>query len=261
MPEVSEKSIGDLTAASDIYNDDLFLLQQNGEAKKLTGSKLTQYVTRNVENITVEVVPYTTTPVSTYDDQTHTLNLQVNRGPGISDVEKTATVGKVDTYTITTQDNQTFNFDVTNGDGLVNSVMGVAPTSGTYDVPMAGIMNLIYPVGSIYVSTVSTNPNTLFGMGVWEAIEGRFLVGYDSDDTDFSTAGNEGGEKKHTLLTTEIPSHTHTVSAVYGNPGTAAWGITYGNNISDSEIGYTGGGEAHNNLPPYLVVYMWKRTA
>ena len=260
MPEVSEKTIGDLPAATDIYNDDLFLLQQNGEAKKLTGSKLTNYVTRDVVQIDVEVVDYTVTPVSTYDSATHTLDMQVNRGPGIASWQKTATVGKEDTYTVTTQDGQQFNYTVTNGDGLVNSVMGVAPTSGTYDVPMAGIMNLIYPVGSIYVSTVSTNPNTLFGMGVWEAIEGKFLVGYDENDTDFGTAGSEGGEKKHQLLTTEIPSHTHGISAAYGNPGTAAWGITYGNKISDSNIGYTGGGEAHNNLPPYLVVYMWKRT-
>lgn len=277
MTRVAEQTINDLTPATDIYNDDLFLLQQNGQAKSLAASKLTNYINRDVENIKVDVVDFDVVPVSTYDEESHTLNMQVNRGPGIEDVEKTATVGKVDTYTITTQDNQQFNFEVTNGDGLVNSVMGVSPSTGTFDVPLAGIMNLIYPVGSIYMSMSSTSPATLFGMGTWVAIEGSFLVGVKSDDTDFSTAGNTGGEKTHTLTSGEMPAHNHGSN---GAATTGSIGLSDGNTTSMTDAnGYNllwskastsgtyiavkqeGSGQAHNNLPPYFAVYMWQRTA
>lgn len=130
----------------------------------------------------------------------------------------------------------------------------------------------IYPVGSIYLSVNATNPSVLFG-GTWEQLKGKFLVGVDSSDTDFETSGKTGGEKTHTLTVDEMPSHTHDMNdAVYGNYKNRL-GIRGDGGGSNGLIpsmmqttGYsryiptnTGGGQAHNNMPPYLAVYMWKR--
>ena len=114
------------------------------------------------------------------------------------------------------------------------------------------MINLIYPVGSVYISTVNTNPGTLFGIGTWERYgNGKALVGVDEDDTDFSTVSKSGGEKQHKLSSQElpqhthtIPSHTHTVSAHthsmsnhthFFNPGgeyhTFTWGAAKNNNV------------------------------
>lgn len=137
---------------------------------------------------------------------------------------------------------------------------------------MSSLWDQIYPVGSIYITANATNPSVLFG-GTWEQLKGKFLVGVDSSDTDFETSGKTGGEKTHTLTVDEIPSHTHDMDdAVYGNYKNRL-GIRGdgggGNGLIPSMMqttGYsrykptnTGGGQAHNNMPPYLAVYMWKR--
>ena len=119
-----------------------------------------------------------------------------------------------------------------------------------------------WPIGSIYQSTVSTSPATLFG-GTWAALGGMMLIG--ADET--YTAGSTGGEATHTLITTEMPSHRHVQSFIVENlaPGAAGYGIMSGGTAGDTpsyqNTQYTGGGLAHNNMPPYLAVYMWKRTA
>lgn len=126
------------------------------------------------------------------------------------------------------------------------------------------ILDNVYPVGSIYMSVNSTNPKNLFG-GTWEQIQGRFLFGMNSS----YPAGSTGGEITHALTIDEMPEHNHTI--YYPNAGGP-----YGNaNIGypeDSGINMTwcaemcktastGSGAAHNNMPPYLSVYIWKRTA
>ena len=135
----------------------------------------------------------------------------------------------------------------------------------------ATINDLVYPVGSVYVNAeVATNPATLLGVGTWEAYgEGRVPVGKASSGT-FDTLGATGGAETHTLTTAELPAHNHSASAGgsgtdsgnsnYPNGGAALYNSTSftWNNIT---IGNTGGGGAHNNLQPYIVVYMWKRTA
>ena len=125
------------------------------------------------------------------------------------------------------------------------------------------ILEAVYPVGSIYMSVNSTSPATLFG-GTWKAIQGKFLLGADNGTY---KAGNTGGEATHTLTTSEMPSHNHAV--YYPNAGAddhSAPG-NYPDGPSDSTYyavgSYTsreGGGKAHNNMPPYLAVYIWKRT-
>ena len=125
------------------------------------------------------------------------------------------------------------------------------------------ILEAVYPIGSIYMSVNNTSPATLFG-GTWEASQGKFLLGADSGAY---KAGTTGGEATHTLTTSEMPSHNHAV--YYPNAGAddhSAPG-NYPDGPSDSTYyavgSYTsreGGGKAHNNMPPYLAVYIWKRT-
>lgn len=120
------------------------------------------------------------------------------------------------------------------------------------------IVDLVYPVGSIYMSVNGTDPGTLFG-GTWERLEDRFLLGAGSN----YTAGTTGGEAQHTLTVNEMPSHRHEILA--STQGTA-FGSAYinpsnGSRNSTDQTELNGGGQPHNNMPPYIVVYMWKRTA
>ena len=110
-------------------------------------------------------------------------------------------------------------------------------------------------------SVSDVSPATLFG-GSWTQLKDRFLLG--AGDT--YQNGTTGGEATHTLTVAEMPAHTHPVSLrVKWVDGTG--NIQSANNNSywnDTQTGSTdgaGGGQAHNNMPPYLVVYMWKRTA
>lgn len=132
------------------------------------------------------------------------------------------------------------------------------------------ICDIIYPVGSIYITVNNVNPDTLFG-GKWEQIEGKFLLAASSD----YGAGEEGGEAEHTLTVDEMPAHNHEenkwlTSSANSFSGMAAQMSTVKNannvvtliNFTGARYtGNTGGGTAHNNMPPYIVVYIWKRTA
>lgn len=161
----------------------------------------------------------------------------------------------------------------------------------------------VYPVGSIYMSTVSTNPATLFGFGTWEAMPaGRVLLaqGKSSWGTTYN-AGSTGGEATHQLTVGELPNHGHTASTdninligsfrldgteVGGNTyangvfsigssftpskghGSSGGGSNAGRNINFSSthshkitINNVGEGQSHNNIQPFISVYIWKRTA
>ena len=132
------------------------------------------------------------------------------------------------------------------------------------------IGDIVYPVGSIYISVNSTSPATLFG-GTWERIEGRFLLGAGTvaDETGASytyTAGSTGGEVKHTLTLPEIPQHTHALATNINYAERAAltgvdWAISPVDRYHTSYTGEVGGSGAHNNMPPYLAVNVWVRTA
>lgn len=156
------------------------------------------------------------------------------------------------------------------------------------------------PIGYIYMSVVSTSPATLFGGGTWTRIgQGRVLVGQDSGQTEFDVAEETGGSKTHTITNGELPSHTHAVDHEHpifftNNDGNhihtltrktgagSQTGVVRGNNTASADgatdavgdhnhavdsppftgsSGSTGSGTPHNNLQPYLVVYMWKRVA
>ena len=132
------------------------------------------------------------------------------------------------------------------------------------------IFSLVYPVGSIYMSVNSADPGTLFG-GTWERLEDTFLLAAGANHA----AGSTGGEETHALTVNEMPSHDGHVynevrggnwagflsssnATAYGSSG-RGWNVTAGNELHPA--GDTLGGiAAHNNMPPYLAVYMWKRT-
>lgn len=155
------------------------------------------------------------------------------------------------------------------------------------------LLDKTYPIGSIYMSVNSTSPSTLFG-GTWEQIEDKFLLASGTNHSNGAT----GGEETHTLTENEMPSHTHTQNA-HSHIAGDNWdfllgekGVNWqssggkgsiaqsGNNhyaytsSTKSDIGQLhntanatatnqnkGGGQAHNNMPPYLTVNVWKRTA
>lgn len=161
--------------------------------------------------------------------------------------------------------------------------------------PMLDTMKKIYPVGSIYISTVSTNPATLFGFGTWEAMPaGRVLLaqGKSSWGTTYN-AGSTGGEATHQLTVGELPSHGHSASTnttgnhTHTHPGwqmgegirhqdgcsaipqrgdRGGYNGTYtfstaGNHSHTITVNNTGSNTAHNNMQPFIVTYIWRRTA
>lgn len=129
------------------------------------------------------------------------------------------------------------------------------------------LLDFVYPIGSIYMSVNATSPNQLFG-GDWRQITDKFLLGASGT----YPVNSSGGEKTHKLTVAEMPSHSHT-SLYYDSNSTGTqgvnWGFNYTNNSShsvrsganeaSSGIGNAGGSVAHNNMPPYVAVYMWKR--
>lgn len=121
-----------------------------------------------------------------------------------------------------------------------------------------------YPVGAIYLSTVDKNPMELFG-GKWERIKDVFLLGAG----DRWAAGEMDGEANVILNSDQIPTHSHEVryTVAGGNTGFESDTLRaykHGETTGEVRTMYLSGGggnEAHNNMPPYLAVYMWKRVA
>lgn len=110
------------------------------------------------------------------------------------------------------------------------------------------------------MSVNNINPTEFFG-GTWEQIEDRFLLACGST----YKAGATGGEATHKLTTNEMPTHRHDLKFVYTGGGSGQ-GIPW--NGSENTVGWdisacgnSGGDQPHNNMPPYLAVYVWKRTA
>lgn len=145
------------------------------------------------------------------------------------------------------------------------------------------------PIGKIRMETTDTNPATFLGFGTWELWgSGKVPVGVNADDTDFATVEKTGGEKTHTLSVDEMPSHTHPQDPhihdeivdnngyriTYATGSTANFRVMNQLKQGDASGSWkmltssatatnqnTGGNQSHNNLPPYITCYMWKRTA
>ena len=145
------------------------------------------------------------------------------------------------------------------------------------------VLESVYPVGSIFISTSSTSPATSLGFGSWSRFgEGRILVSQSSSDSDFDTAEETGGAKTHTISESQLPSHQHFIMNTgngFGNnlennvnfAGTTNSRGGLGNNDyimqainSTANAGKTsavGSGSAVTHMNPYIVTYMWKRTS
>lgn len=173
-----------------------------------------------------------------------------------------------------------------NQDGTHGNITADSITTDSLTVAGVNILNTVYPVGSIYTNaTSSTNPSTLLGFGTWVAFgTGRVLVSKAASGT-FATAGATGGEETHTLTTAELASHSHGVNdsghthsmpqdmaytdasdrLTYSGGNRQAYGHGAASVTNSSSTGISiqnsGSGSAHNNLQPYIVVYMWQRTA
>ena len=179
-----------------------------------------------------------------------------------------------------------------NADNLNKMDEGIANA-----VEKSDLLNLIYPVGSIYMNVNNINPAILFG-GTWEQIKGRFLLGagrVEANTNNFwgelsagevdSPLGELGGEAWHELTQSQIPNYSiGKIPAIVPN-NHVGWsnggvhgsdlgqtspykhGIMANNNDITSGVQYgweiftNGGGQTHNNMPPYLVVTIWKRIA
>lgn len=176
-----------------------------------------------------------------------------------------------------------------------NGLLPVVNPSGIYTYK--SVADIVYPIGSIYLSVNNINPGTIFG-GTWVSWgSGQVPVGVNTSVSQFATVEQTGGEITHTLTAAEMPSHDHSISGgacttgsggshnhTYGVTVHPAVGFTLGSNgystvtgdnqntssngnhshsVPDHahDIGNTGGGQAHNNLQPYITCYMWKRTA
>jgi hypothetical protein len=190
-------------------------------------------------------------------------------------------------------------------DGKVPSAQLPAGTGG---LTLADVIDALWPVGSLYTSTLSTNPGTLLGRGTWTAFAaGRVMIGHDSGDTDFDTGEETGGSKtkaisahagtavadhgSHTHTYSQVPNHVHGFTDLRGpttGGATTTRGVTEANDASSTATGLKtanpDGGVAQgttngpsatlshsvtqpsdhsalNVLPPFVVIYAWKRTA
>jgi hypothetical protein len=168
---------------------------------------------------------------------------------------------------------------------LSGGAITIAPNGITATEIAQSFLDTIYPIGSVYTNaTDGTNPGTLLGFGTWvEFAQGEVPVGKASSGT-FDTAGNTGGAETHPLTESELPEHYHL--AVADGTVSETGDVTSSNAISENAtqsgstfqsyrmrpatssiygtVGRTsrvGSDSAHNNLQPYIVVYMWKRTA
>ncbi len=130
-------------------------------------------------------------------------------------------------------------------------------------------LDTIYPVGSIYISTDLNTAEAVtqkFG-GTWESYgQGRTLVGVGTgNDGTISKSfevSSTGGEYNHTLTINEMPAHSHLFAAVFYTPGVG--NLSSGGDLTRGDgryTGDTGGSQAHNNIQPYITVYMWKRVS
>lgn len=147
-----------------------------------------------------------------------------------------------------------------------NGPAGSLDVAGDIYADGKALRDIFYPIGAIYESTSPNNPSTFIG-GTWERFgNGRVLVGVDEADSDFNTPNKTGGEKMHKLTIAEMPSHSHGQVVTANNTGSAirrdydsdgSAGI-YSQGVQTEA---TGGEQAHNNLQPYVTVYMWRRTA
>jgi microcystin-dependent protein len=168
----------------------------------------------------------------------------------------------------------------------VNSVISQLDSVGTLvDESIQDKLEDRYHVGSVIIDYTNTNPATYLGFGTWQLCAvGKMFVGVNTSDTDFNTSGKTGGAKTVTLTTNQIPAHKHTLTdpghvhhySTENFTGASDFDRTHTGTGLVSEFQYTaattksytgismantGGGQAHNNMPPYETVYKFRRVS
>ena len=227
-------------------------------------------VSTNYQNVDIELIYPTYDDFNKYYTNTLTYNSdkKANKSLTMNDLyfkdsftktgnEINEEIDNLNVKCITSKNNK-FSLD-SYGNLTVNSIT----SNDNKNLNIAEICNTIYPVGSVYISINNVEPSSLFG-GVWEKLEDRFLLG--SGKTYIN--GNVGGEATHKLTINEMPSHTHTLYIDAKGTTIPAWWTRHLFVQNDSpheaqpnNLTSTGNSQPHNNMPPYLVVNMWKRTA
>ena len=150
--------------------------------------------------------------------------------------------------------------DLTNKPSIPSKTSDLINDSGF--VSQSNLVDLVYPVGSNYWSSSNISLSILFG-GTWTQVKDRFVLAAG----DSYSVNATGGEKTHTLTIDEMPGHDHRASQ-WGE--LYVWGGAESGKFAEGSGGYetllsgvntssTGGGQAHNNMPPYLVAYCWRR--
>lgn len=237
---------------------------------------LKQY--RNTVTTTADEQKVIPIGISDYEPLTDVLEVFIN-GLRLTDAEYTADASNV-TLTAGLDSGQpvemVVNKYIVNGDDPATIAGQITALQNAVKSLQDNALNFndIYPVGSFYISTNATDPKTLFG-GTWEQIKDTFLLA--AGDT--YTAGSTGGEAEHILIIDEIPSHSGHLQknnghVTIGNTnrylgrstlqdyayGPRGWNDDGGGEMYPAGQS-VGGGQPHNNMPPYLTVYVWKRTA
>lgn len=201
------------------------------------------------------------------------VNIATGTTPGIVKATEEITVAEDGSMTLNTEFTMPEEIsEITSGENWKLILGKIAKLMENYMDKMT-LIDLVYPVDTIYASVNPINPSQLFG-GTWIAWgSGKVPVGVDTSDTNFNTVEKTGGEKTHTLTVEEMPKHSHNVICEFGanpdsnmHPGKGGYaqvaGSTSTTRISRANsISNTGSGAAHNNLQPYITCYMWKRTA
>lgn len=282
MPDLTQEQADwnedDSTAKSYIKNKPTIPTVNNGTLTiQKNGTDIAIFSANTATNTTANIsVPTKTSEITNDSDFIKSSDLPTVND-GVLTIQKNGTT--VDTFTANSATNKTVNIETITAETVApaeevgaittNTIADEAVTASKIDWLSA--MNKIYPVGSIYMSatmsTVAQVQTALGGTWVkWGA--GRVPVGVDTSQTEFNSVGKTGGEKTHTLTVDEMPSHSHNIYFVDTTGGSVGKrdGLYYnggwwGNTVGAPNVGNTGGGQAHNNLQPYITCYMYKRTA
>ena len=147
-------------------------------------------------------------------------------------------------------------FGMYNGDIYHRGGHTTSGWSGTWKrmLDEQNMLDMVYPVGAVYISYKSTSPASLFG-GTWTAITGRFPY--------FNAGTETGGSNTHTLTVAQMPSHSHSIGyrSIYAGSGNYLALTAKASETATADSHDTGGGGSHNNMPAYQTLYAWRRTA
>ena len=253
-----EWSNDDGTTIEELEPNDIILFKNNN------------IVSTNYQNVDIELIYPTYDDFNKYYMNTLTYNSdkKANKSLTMNDLyfkdsftktgnEINEEIDNLNVKCITSKNNK-FSLD-SDGNLTVNSIT----SNDNKNLNITEICNVIYPIGSVYISINNIEPSSLFG-GTWEKLEDRFLLASGKTYTN----GNIGGEATHKLTINEMPSHTHTLYIDAKGTTIPAWWTRHLFVQNDSpheaqpnNLTSTGNSQPHNNMPPYLVVNMWKRTA